>query len=141
MLWAGASMTPAPKYYLIEKEELLDLCQPDISMMDIVRIQEATLKRDVPIYPDGNQWCVLIGENLQEGMSGFGDTPKEALINLCASHSASSNMLEELESHAISWMKTVSEITYRDASQEKNIVLSFIAKIKTLRQQKEREQR
>jgi len=23
---------------------------------------------------DGNQWCYLYGENLQEGISGFGDT-------------------------------------------------------------------
>jgi hypothetical protein len=27
------------------------------------------------IFPDGNQWCVLYGENLQEGVCGFGDTP------------------------------------------------------------------
>lgn len=24
---------------------------------------------------DGNQWCWLYGENLQEGIAGFGDTP------------------------------------------------------------------
>lgn len=27
---------------------------------------------------DGDQWCVLLGENLQEGLSGFGDTPYAA---------------------------------------------------------------
>jgi hypothetical protein len=27
---------------------------------------------------NGNQWCVLLGANLQEGCSGFGDTPDEA---------------------------------------------------------------
>ena len=24
---------------------------------------------------DGNQWCWLYGDNLQEGVAGFGDTP------------------------------------------------------------------
>lgn len=31
-----------------------------------------------PIYPDGDQWCVLLGENLMEGVAGFGPTPDEA---------------------------------------------------------------
>jgi hypothetical protein len=29
---------------------------------------------------DGDQWCVLLGENLQEGISGFGDTPYLAIL-------------------------------------------------------------
>jgi len=28
---------------------------------------------------DGDQWCVLRGENLAEGTCGFGDTPFEEL--------------------------------------------------------------
>ena len=27
---------------------------------------------------DGNQWCALYGDNLQEGVAGFGDTPEQA---------------------------------------------------------------
>jgi len=27
------------------------------------------------IYPDGDKWCALYGENLQEGVAGFGDSP------------------------------------------------------------------
>jgi hypothetical protein len=27
---------------------------------------------------DGNQWCALYGENLQDGVAGFGDSPDEA---------------------------------------------------------------
>ena len=27
---------------------------------------------------DGNQWCILFGENLQDGVAGFGDSPDEA---------------------------------------------------------------
>ena len=30
---------------------------------------------------DGNQWCVLAGDNLQEGICGFGATPMQAVDN------------------------------------------------------------
>lgn len=30
---------------------------------------------------DGDMWCVLLGENLQEGVAGFGATPYEAMLN------------------------------------------------------------
>lgn len=30
---------------------------------------------------DGNQWCVLYGEDLQQGVCGFGDSPAEAMGN------------------------------------------------------------
>ncbi len=29
--------------------------------------------------PDGDQWCVLYGENLQDGVAGFGPTPDDAM--------------------------------------------------------------
>lgn len=29
---------------------------------------------------DGNQWCVLYGENLQDGVAGFGDSPHDAVM-------------------------------------------------------------
>ena len=28
---------------------------------------------------DGNQWCVLYGDNLQDGVAGFGNSPAEAM--------------------------------------------------------------
>ena len=33
------------------------------------------------LYPDGNQWCALYGDNLQEGVAGFGGTPEEAMLD------------------------------------------------------------
>jgi len=30
------------------------------------------------MYPDGNMWCALYGENIQEGVCGFGETPEKA---------------------------------------------------------------
>lgn len=32
------------------------------------------------VFPDGNMWCALYGENLQEGVAGFGKSPDEACI-------------------------------------------------------------
>ena len=31
------------------------------------------------IFIDGNQWCALYGDNLQEGVAGFGDSPTKAM--------------------------------------------------------------
>lgn len=28
---------------------------------------------------DGNMWCALFGDNLQEGVAGFGETPQAAM--------------------------------------------------------------
>ncbi len=31
------------------------------------------------LMADGTKWCALYGDNLQEGVAGFGDTPAEAM--------------------------------------------------------------
>ena len=31
------------------------------------------------VVPDGSKWSALYGTNLMEGVSGFGDTPEEAM--------------------------------------------------------------
>ena len=33
------------------------------------------------IFPDGNRWCALLGDDLQRGVCGFGDSPEEAYRN------------------------------------------------------------
>jgi hypothetical protein len=38
----------------------------------------STVHRLVP-FPDGDQWCVLMGEDLQVGIAGFGETPAKAM--------------------------------------------------------------
>ena len=30
------------------------------------------------VFIDGNKWCALYGENLQDGVAGFGDSPELA---------------------------------------------------------------
>lgn len=36
----------------------------------------------ISIQKDGNQWCVLWGEDLQNGIAGFGDTINDAMKDL-----------------------------------------------------------
>ena len=31
------------------------------------------------LQKDGNQWCALLGDDLQSGVAGFGNTPNEAM--------------------------------------------------------------
>lgn len=37
---------------------------------------------EVSCFQDGNLVCCMIGDNLQEGVAGFGDTVSEALKDL-----------------------------------------------------------
>ncbi len=40
---------------------------------------EVLAKAGLKPYKDGNQWCILAGDNIQEGICGFGDTIEDAL--------------------------------------------------------------
>lgn len=31
------------------------------------------------VFIDGNQWCALYGDNLQDGIAGFGNSPADAM--------------------------------------------------------------
>jgi len=51
-----------------------------------VAIQEAAASHQRPsavfrprLSIDGNQWCALYGENMQDGLAGFGDSPADAM--------------------------------------------------------------
>ena len=41
--------------------------------------EEVLIKAGLKPYKDGNQWCILVGNNIQEGICGFGDTIEDAL--------------------------------------------------------------
>lgn len=32
------------------------------------------------IFIDGNEWCALYGDNIQDGVAGFGKSPQEAMF-------------------------------------------------------------
>lgn len=48
----------------------------------ILVLESCMGKSSIRISKDGNQWCALIGEDLQSGIAGFGDTPSAAVFNL-----------------------------------------------------------
>lgn len=52
-------------------------------MVDSVNILEAEQLRPcilfrARVFQDGNMFCALFGDNIQEGIVGFGETPDEA---------------------------------------------------------------
>jgi hypothetical protein len=50
---------------------------------------------------DGNQWCVLYGENLQVGIAGFGDSPHQAIMDFNSQWYQSLENQPICESHEI----------------------------------------
>jgi hypothetical protein len=63
-------------------------------MMAAEQIRQVASEYDKPsaiyrpkVSRDGNKWCVLYGDNLQDGIAGFGDSVAEAMANFdCAWH-------------------------------------------------------
>lgn len=41
--------------------------------------EEVLARAGLKPYKDGNQWCILAGDNIQDGICGFGDTIDDAL--------------------------------------------------------------
>lgn len=77
--------------YCDPSDVIRDACQLDAShaihMMQVA-FQEAAgmLASPSAIYRpsiaiDGNKWCALYGDNLQEGVAGFGDSPAQAMAD------------------------------------------------------------
>ena len=38
------------------------------------------IKHNIVPHQEGDKWCALLGENIQDGTAGFGDTPGQALL-------------------------------------------------------------
>lgn len=51
----------------------------------------------VKIFKDGNSFCALIGNDVMDGVVGFGDTISEALDELSGELEEQGYTLEELE--------------------------------------------
>jgi hypothetical protein len=58
-------------------------CATTIAGYEVARVAEAYAAPSAVYRPalkiDGNQWCALYGENLQDGVAGFGDSPEAAM--------------------------------------------------------------
>lgn len=58
------------------------------------------------LFIDGDKWCALYGDNLQDGIAGFGDSPDLAMRNF------DENWCEKLSDK---WM---TELSYRKITQQ-----------------------
>ena len=87
----GTVMTTTEKYDGYSKEVYEYLNQ------DLTSNREwsiASMLKDCNIMPyrDGNQWCILIGEDLQSGICGFGELIYDAFIDFM--RNAQTNLLK-----------------------------------------------
>lgn len=64
----------ADHYLSIQHQEKLHLL---VSEQEMLYVKTYNL---VP-FKDGDSWCVLLGKDLQTGISGFGDTPIKAILD------------------------------------------------------------
>ena len=57
----------------------LEAAKEDYSRSIEMRTPSMMLRPRLAI--DGNQWCALYGENLQDGVAGFGESPELAFLD------------------------------------------------------------
>jgi hypothetical protein len=60
------------------------ICHAAEKSLENIRIAVAAYEVPSAVYRpklsiDGNQWCALYGENLQDGVAGFGNSPADAM--------------------------------------------------------------
>ena len=62
---------------LWHSEQIRDAIQASMAQIEAAWTAPHVLLRP-RVYPDGNAWCCLLGDDLMSGVVGFGDTPQEA---------------------------------------------------------------
>ncbi len=68
-----------------DQQEMVAQSRAWVSEIEIRHLNELYSERNRPfhhmkpkLYIDGDQWCCLFGENLQDGICGFGASPAAA---------------------------------------------------------------
>lgn len=56
--------------------------QPMTRSLNNYKLGVSNILYQISIAKDGNTWCALLGQDLQNGMSGFGETVQQALRDL-----------------------------------------------------------
>jgi len=65
-------------------KQAFDISYVAVRMVEAIDIARYEMTRPSVLFRpnlslDGNKWCALLGENLQEGCAGFGDSPSLAM--------------------------------------------------------------
>ncbi len=66
--------------------EALDISHPMQMIQQEFMIAAGEMQRPSVVFkpklfPDGNMWCALFGDDLQNGVAGFGETPSLAMYD------------------------------------------------------------
>lgn len=83
-----------------------------------ISVEEVLARAGLKPYKDGNQWCILAGDNIQEGICGFGDTIDEALYQF---------LMEVLEKR-----KEQKPAEWSEDEQTRKRLIDFISNIKAI---------
>lgn len=59
---------------MLRLEQNAHCCMQDVAS----EYARPSVVRRPRIFPDGDQWCALLGDDLQSGVAGFGVTPEAA---------------------------------------------------------------
>lgn len=60
------------------------MLQPNDSAVLLDEMVRPSVRFQPRLFIDGNQWCALYGENIQDGVAGFSDSPDAAMRNFDA---------------------------------------------------------
>jgi ribosomal protein S27E len=71
--------TPGPHDMADQRFWVSTYIVKDLSKMSS---ESVSVENPIRIYPDGATWCALWGQDIMEGLSGFGRTPETALSQL-----------------------------------------------------------
>ena len=63
--------------------------------------EEVLVKAGLKPYKDGNKWCILAGDNTQDGICGFGDTIDEALYEFLMKVLEMQEKKKPIEKHSL----------------------------------------
>ena len=74
-----ATIEQCPEDFLNPKNRDKMLAYLERQKEQPISAEEVLARAGLKPYKDGNQWCILAGDNIQEGICGFGDTIEDAL--------------------------------------------------------------
>lgn len=63
----------------LDMESMIAMQKYEAAKIGLLELQRPCVILKPKLFIDGNMWCALYGENLQEGLAGFGKSPSKAL--------------------------------------------------------------
>jgi hypothetical protein len=72
------------------------------------------------LLPDGDKWCALLGDDLMVGVSGFGDTPAEAMAAFDNAWRAGKTPAAMVKANGAVVAESYSDRAYRNHPEEFN---------------------